>query len=50
MRLATADRQQSQKGEYVNTLRGRAAIVGVTDAASPTGELELSGVRSRRRW
>jgi len=25
------------------TLRGRAAIVGVADAASPTGELELSG-------
>lgn len=27
----------------MNTLRGKAAIVGVTDAVSPTGELELSG-------
>ena len=25
------------------TLRGRAAIVGVADAASPTGELDLTG-------
>jgi acetyl-CoA acetyltransferase len=27
----------------VRTLRGKAAIVGVTDAVSPTGELELTG-------
>jgi acetyl-CoA acetyltransferase len=27
----------------VSTLRGAAAIVGVTDAVSPTGELELTG-------
>jgi acetyl-CoA acetyltransferase len=27
----------------VSTLRGKAAIVGVTDAVSPTGELDLSG-------
>jgi acetyl-CoA acetyltransferase len=27
----------------VGTLRGKAAIVGVTDAVSPTGELDLSG-------
>jgi len=27
----------------VNSLRGKAAVVGVTDAVSPTGELDLSG-------
>ena len=32
------------------SLRGEAAIVGVADAVSPTGELDTRGHGSRRRW
>ena len=30
-------------GEMADSLRGKAAIVGVADLASPTGELDLHG-------